>query len=280
MQGKPLQATLLPTASPTPSPTVVQTEVAVLDVPTLPAATPTHVIIHKEHSQAEAMAEEAMPVATLRPTLQPKVLGIYRLGAEQSFPAVLEDQLISVGKNSQFQINHQATTDQLVQQLTNATTENQIGEASLYTLGGSSLEFTEVDDQVEFRLFEESDVLIETGIYTAGAKIEVRTPSEDVTFSGANACMSVVYSIEEHILSGYCFSGTCQYKIGRHDSVHINEGERVSLNPADVTSHPSFAPISSNVAFSYQNLLLNFYSGIQDSQSCLAPYFNQVAADH
>ncbi|MFK7803708.1 MAG: hypothetical protein AB8G95_18890, partial [Anaerolineae bacterium] len=145
---------------------------------------------------------------------------------------------------------------------------------------GSSLEFTQIDKQVELRLFDNSDVLIETGVYTDGAQIEVRTSSEDVTFSVQNSCMSVVYSEEHHMLSSYCFAGTCQYKIGRHDSVHIPEGQRVRLNLANITDHPSFTPISAGVAQSYRNLLLNFSSGREDSNTCLAPYINQAVADH
>ncbi|MFK7804106.1 MAG: PP2C family serine/threonine-protein phosphatase [Anaerolineae bacterium] len=213
----------------------------------------------------------------LRPTLAPKSVGIYRLGNERNYPVVWEDQAIIASKTAEIQINHVQTTEELIRKMEVLPDENTIRDASLYLLQGSSLEFSQVDDRVEFRIFEESDVLIETGRYTAGAAIEVRTQSEDVTFTVTDSCMSVVYSEEDQILFSYCFAGECQYKVGRWEAAIIPEGQRASFNPQNAPAPPLLTPITMNTAQLYRDgLLLNFFSGIEDTNTCLTPYINTM----
>ncbi|MFK7804105.1 MAG: PP2C family serine/threonine-protein phosphatase, partial [Anaerolineae bacterium] len=173
-QAKVIVPAVVQVASPTPIPTVSP-------IPTQqPTAIPTE-IVHADMTQHEVMEQEAIPIPTLRPTLQLEPVGIYKKKKKKSYSAVYEDQLISGNRNIEVQINDEATIEELIAKMEAQVTDHTVQEASLYALWGSSLEFTQIDKQVELRLFDNSDVLIETGVYTDGAQIEVRTSSEDVT---------------------------------------------------------------------------------------------------
>ena len=232
------------------------------------------------HIEQRAVShKEVNPISEmLRPTLQPKPVGIFRLGNARNFPVVWEDQTIIASQNTEIQINHIETTDKLIHKMKVLPDDDTIRDGSIYALKGSSLEFTEVDDQIELRIFEESDLFIETGLYTAGAKIEARTPSEDVTFTVIDSCMSVVYSEENNLLYSYCFAGECQFKVGRWEAAVIPQGQRASFDPQNASLPPLFTPISMDVAQLYRdNLLLNFFNGIEDTNTCLAQYLGNMA---
>ena len=271
MQDEPIAKSpsdeVAPTAIPLPSP---ESNKLISQQPT---PEPVAIIGQREVSQKEANTMNEM----LRPTLQPKAVGIFRLGNERDYPIVWEDQTIVASQNTEIQINHIESTDQLIHKMEVLPDENTIRDGSIYALKGSSLEFTEVDEQIEMRIFEESDLFIETGLYTAGAKIEARTPSEDVVFTIVDSCMSVVYSEEKNLLYSYCFAGECQFKVGRWEAAIIPEGQRASFDPQNASAPPVFTPITTNVAQLYrENLLLNFFNGIEDTNTCLAPYLNSM----
>lgn len=230
---------------------------ATVDVP--PTLVPT--VTQEPTAEPTATEEPTLvpsPTATLRPTLAPTPIGIQKYANEEAMRMLTEDEWIFAREDLELHIDTlgEGTTD-----------------ASLYLEKGSEIEIDQVNQAIMFRLFDLSDVLIETGDYPDGAQIEARTTSDDVLFSVDGSCMAVAYDEAALSLQATCFEGNCQYKIGRHSSVSIPEGQRVSLNPADVEAEPVFEPISFRMAAEYEAFLAQFVGGPDDIQACLTPYF-------
>ncbi len=198
-----------------------------------------------------------LPTATLRPTLVPVPIGIQKYANEEEMRMLTEDEWIFAREDLELHID---------------TLPLGATDASLYLEEGSEIEIDQVNRAIMFRLFDLSDVLIETGDYPDGAQIEARTSSDDVLFSVDGSCMAVAFNQAASQLQATCFEGNCMYKIGRHSSVTIPTGSRVSLNPADVEAEPIFEPISLQMAATYRDFLSQFAGGPDDIQACLTPY--------
>ncbi|MEM8857883.1 MAG: hypothetical protein AAGD96_06160 [Chloroflexota bacterium] len=199
------------------------------------------------------------PTITPRPTLQPGQIGFYRFERQDEPDPVYDDDSIFASDEAEVQINHEGIEAE---------------DLSIYAWQGSELDFNGVRTQVDFRLFEESDVFVETGFYEDGVEIEVRAIDEDVVFNGENACLAVNYTEEEdeEELVASCFRGTCSYRIDRGESVTIPAGRQFVFNPADLSERPRNLAISSNTAAYYQGLLNRFDGGVRDAQRCIQSF--------
>ncbi|MEM8857881.1 MAG: hypothetical protein AAGD96_06150 [Chloroflexota bacterium] len=198
------------------------------------------------------------PTSTLRPTLEPDPIGIQKYASEPNIRLFYEDQWILAEDDLELHINHEG---------------NELQDASLYIREGSEIEIDQVSETIDFRLFDNSDILIETGQYQAGALIEARTSSGDVVLSVSGSCMAVSYSESQQSLMAACFEGNCNYKIERHSTQQVPIGQWVNLNPADLEAEVTFEPIPSSVALEYQAFLSQFMGGPDDIAACLQPYF-------
>lgn len=207
--------------------------------------------------------ETPIPTTTPRPTLQPGQIGVFRLQDQEDAVPAYEDEPLFASQMAEAQINHQGIDGE---------------DASIYNEQASEIEFSQVDEKVEFRIFEESDIFIETGLYSEGAEVEVRAEDEDVLFAvaerveGAGACMGVEFSEEEQSLIAYCFRGDCNYQIGREESVELSAGRSASFDPSDLTIEPIVRLIPQAVSVSYQRLLSRFPGGYKDINICLGSY--------
>ncbi|MFK7804218.1 MAG: protein phosphatase 2C domain-containing protein [Anaerolineae bacterium] len=198
-----------------------------------------------------------VPTATPRPTLEPGQIGIFRLRNQDQAQNIREDEMIFASDIGEFQINHQGIDAE---------------DASIYAQLGSELEFSEVARQVEFRLFEESDILIETGLYSTGTEIEIRAEDDDLLISASDACLSVRFSEIEQEVVAMCLRGDCEYKIGRNEPQPIPRGQRIEFNPSDFSIEPKTRRIGQADSIWYENLLENFDSGERDINQCLRGY--------
>ena len=240
--------TTLPTATPQPSTTTIPA-VATSSVIPNPTAVPT--------------------ITTVIPKSTPHFLGIYREGNAPLFNDLIDGKQVELERNAEFRVNSTATKEDL---LDPEEAGANFLEANLYALFGSS--FSVQEDQKENRrltiqLQPESDIFIETGPYAAGAVIQLEVNGSALQVVGRNGCFSTVFSPQKNILTAYCFAGSCQYQVDAADLVDIPTGQRISFRPLkseQLTSHSE--PIPPAIAESYQQLLLNFYSGIEVIDQC------------
>ncbi len=198
-----------------------------------------------------------LPTSTPRPTLIPGQIGFFRGKSQDDLQPLFEDEAVIAVENSEVQINHLDVEEE---------------DASIYLSSGGEIEFSQVSRQVEFRIFEESNILVETGRYQSGAEAEVRATDNDVLFSVVGSCMGVNYSEQEELIVAACFEGECDFRIDRDDTVSIPTGDLVTLNPADLSLEPQFSPIPPNLAVNYRTLLSDFPGGLLDVPQCLQPY--------
>lgn len=198
-----------------------------------------------------------IPTNTPRPTLVPGQIGFYRGRSQNSLEPLFEDEAVIAIENTEIQINHEGIDAE---------------DASIYAAAGGEVEFSQVARQVEFRIFEESDMLIDTGLYQSGAEIEVRAADDDITFTVFGSCMAVKYSEAEDEITAACFEGSCDYRIDREAPVSIRTGNQVTFNPKNLSQAPQIAAIPETIASGYLTLLRDFPGGVRDSVSCLQPY--------
>lgn len=198
-----------------------------------------------------------MPTSTPRPTLAPGQIGFYRGKSQPAFEPLFEDEAVIALENTEIQINHTGVDDE---------------DASIYAQIGGEVEFNQVDRKVEFRVFEESDILVETGLYQSGAEIEVRASDNDVTFAVSGSCMSVTYSEDQPQIVAACYEGNCEYQIDREDSISIRTGNQVTLDPTNLGADPVVQAIPAAAAIRYVDLLNDFEGGVRDIPACLQPY--------
>ncbi|MEM9774683.1 MAG: protein phosphatase 2C domain-containing protein [Chloroflexota bacterium] len=210
-----------------------------------------------------AATQQAVPTATPiptntpRPTLAPGQIGFFRGRSQDELQPLFEDEALVAVENMEIQINHEGLDDE---------------DASIYAIAGGEVEFSQVARQVEFRLFEESNILIDTGLYQSGAEIEVRASDDDITFTVFGSCMAVKYSEVDDEITAACFEGSCNFRIDRQASVSIETGNQVTFNSKDLSQTPLTVRIPETTASSYQSLLSDFPGGIIDAASCLQPY--------
>ncbi len=198
-----------------------------------------------------------LPTSTPRPTLIPGQIGFFRGKSQEDLQPIFEDEAVIAVENSEVQINHLDVEEE---------------DASIYLRSGGEIEFSQVSRQVEFRIFEESDLLVETGRYQSGAEAEVRASDNDVSFSVVGSCMGVSYSEVEESITAACFEGECEFRIDREDSVSIPTGELVTMDPTDLSLEPEYSPIPPDLAVNYRTLLSDFPGGLLDVPQCLQPY--------
>ena len=198
-----------------------------------------------------------IPTNTPRPTLVPGQIGFFRGRSQGSLQPLFEDEALVAVENTEIQINHEGIDDE---------------DASIYAVAGGEIEFSQVSRQVEFRIFEESDILIDTGLYQSGAEVEVRASDDDITFTVVGSCMAVKYSEADDEITAACFEGSCEFRIDRQDSVSIRTGSQVTFDPKDLSQAPAVTSILETTAVNYQTLLNDFPGGRLDALGCLQTY--------
>ncbi|MFK7803973.1 MAG: protein phosphatase 2C domain-containing protein [Anaerolineae bacterium] len=199
--------------------------------------------------------ETPIPTRTPRPPLIEDQIGDYYIGLDSDPINLFEDERISSPARLEFQINH---------------TDEDLPFGSIYGFPDSDLEFNRVSTQMEFELYEGSDIFIETGRYEERVEAELSPANVFITIQGQ--CMAIDYSIEEEKIDAYCFDGTCRYRVGRNQPQLIEQGKKATLFTDDLDKDAEFRNITTVEALRYQRLLIETSSGQEDIEACLIEF--------
>ncbi|MEM8857048.1 MAG: protein phosphatase 2C domain-containing protein [Chloroflexota bacterium] len=209
-------------------------------------------------TEAAIPTETPVPTNTPRPPLVEDQIGFYFVGLNLEGLKLFEDERISEDERLEFQINH---------------TEEDLKPGSIYGFPETAIEFNQIDSQMEFELFEGSDIFVQTGRYSERVEAELPVINSNnvsnVFVSTQGQCMAIDYSEERERIDAFCFDGTCRYRIDRSTPELIPEGKKVTLFTDDLDKEVEFHNITAVEAIKYEELLEQTSSGREDIEACL-----------
>ena len=173
-------------------------------------------------------------------------------------PIRIQDLVEAGNTPLQVQVNHRSAAD--------------FKDGSIYGTAGTRLQIQEVDSLINLVLFEDSDILLETGDYKDGALINL-VPASALRLFVAGSCLGVDYDATQETVALSCFAGRCSYSVNFERAIAIPQGS-LALFDLDEMMLREQGALPQAVVARYDGLLRSDIGGdgIADADTCLVPY--------
>jgi PPM family protein phosphatase len=190
------------------------------------------------------------PTPTLRPTLEQGQVGtIHMDGLIRNFK---ENGELNTGESfAEIKVNHLG-----------------IGQdAIIYAQPGTRVKFDTVSDSsFKFILFSGSNIFVETGLYSGGARITL-AEAPALEFSVSGSCMALDYQPDTFHVLVSCYKGNCSYRRNFGDPAFFLEGEQLVFDTQfDHMVEKRFIPGES------ADLYLSQVPQVSMAHDCIFPY--------
>ncbi|MCP4415748.1 MAG: hypothetical protein GY805_03945 [Chloroflexi bacterium] len=207
-----------------------------------------------------------LPTSTPRPTPIPNQIGFF-VSQSETYPFTLSTLTQTTKTENEFaqlHINHDAAAI--------------LEDAIIFMQPHTEVEFEAVtadsgaEAGISLRLFEGSDIFLDTGDYQNGADI---SPIGDTRISllVAGSCMSVQYDEITTIIDVGCYEGVCRYRAEeREEPILLEDGDllRFDVQERSVIEVRQIWPSEGNY---YKQILLQTSAGRTVYNRCVFPLF-------